>query len=72
MADPKVGGTIPFIATEELIAKYRLLESKRYGMTVSGGVMFQQMDFDDGQKPRANHIRADFGPLFEIGADIHF
>ena len=72
MADPKVGGTIPFIATEELIAKYRLLQSKRYGMTVLGGVMFQQMDFDDNQKPRANHIKADFGPLFQIGVNINF
>jgi hypothetical protein len=72
MADPKVGGTIPFVATEEFVAKYRMLESKRYGMTVSGGVMFQQMDFNDGQKPRANHIKADFGPLFEIGVNINF
>jgi hypothetical protein len=71
MADPKVSG-VPFIATEELLAKYRLLESNRYGMTLSAGVMFQQMDFNDAGKPRGNHIRADFGPLFELGANINF
>ena len=71
MADPKVDD-FPFIATEELLVKYRMLESKRYGLTLHAGVQFQQMDYNSGGTPRSTHIHADFGPLFDIGADVHF
>ena len=71
MADPKVDD-FPFVATEEFLFKYRMLESKRYGLTVHAGVQFEQMDFNSGGTPRSTHIKADFGPLFDIGANVNF
>lgn len=70
MADPLAAG-IPYIATEELTARYRLIDTSRYGLTVETGVVFEQMDYND-RNAFANHVHADFGPLFVVGVNARF
>jgi len=70
MVTPPIPGTI-FLATEELTGHYRILNQGRYAMDLSVGMVFEQMDYDDN-KSVSNYIKADFGPLLVIGANIRF
>ncbi|HEX4793571.1 MAG TPA: hypothetical protein VH370_07265 [Humisphaera sp.] len=70
MVTPPISGTI-FLATEELMGHYRLLDNGRYGMDISLGVVFEQMDYDNN-KSVPDHVKVDFGPLLVIGANIKF
>ena len=70
MVTPPISGTI-FLATEVLTGHYRLLDSGRYAMDISVGLVFEQMDYDNN-KSVPDHVKADFGPLLVIGANIRF
>jgi len=61
----------PFIVEGEVVARYRLVESKAYSLTGSLGVAAERIDYHD-TRLRANHIRADFGPMLIAGAQLSF
>jgi hypothetical protein len=70
-ASPPGISSFPFIASEQLSARYRFIDTPRFALTGLLGVRFDQMNFYDNQRI-PNHIRADFGPMGVIGAEIRF
>lgn len=70
LASPPIDA-FPFIVEGEIVARYRLVESKTYSLTGSLGVAAERIDYHD-TRLRANHIRADFGPLLVAGFQLSF
>jgi hypothetical protein len=68
---PVVTSSIPGIFTEELIAKYRLIDNDRWQLSGFAGVEFEQIRFHDGQTVE-NRINADFGPMLVVGVRVAF
>lgn len=70
LASPQIS-SFPLIMEGQLVARYRLVESKSYSLTGSLGVAAERIDYHD-TRLRANHIRADFGPLLIAGVQLSF
>ena len=62
---------LPQMHVEELLVKYRFVESARTELEAHVGVAFEQIYFEDDQHT-PNHINADFGPMLVAGLNWHF
>lgn len=74
--DGSVLATLPIsslgqIYTEQLVAKYRLIDLDRVGLEGFGGIAFEQMYYDDNQT-LPNHVKAEFGPSLIVGLGLRF
>jgi hypothetical protein len=63
--------SLPFIAVEQIGAKYRIAHTSAFDVSSSVGVRFEQMNYFDHQRV-PNHIRANLGPLLIVGFGIGF
>ena len=70
-ASPPGISSLPFIAAEQLDARYRFVETGRFSASALLGVRFEQINFFDDQTV-PNHIRADLGPMGVVGVVIGF
>ncbi len=59
------------IYTEQLVAKYRLIDLDRVGLEGFGGIAFEQMYYEDDQA-LSNHVKAEFGPSLIVGLGLRF
>jgi hypothetical protein len=71
LGSPVVLSSIPGIFTEELLAKYRIIDRDRFNLAGFVGVEFEQMRFHDDQTV-PNRIQADFGPMLVVGLRLAF
>jgi hypothetical protein len=69
LGSPLVTSSIPGIFTEELLAKYRIVDNERWQLGAFVGVEFEQIRFHDDQTV-PNRIEADFGPMLVVGLRI--
>jgi len=70
-ASPPGISSLPFIAAEQIDARYRLIDTGRFSASVLLGVRMEEINFYDSQRV-PNHIRADLGPLGVVGVLIGF
>lgn len=65
-ASPPGIARIPFLAAEQITARYRFLHTGNFDLTGSLGVRFEQFNYFDNQTV-PNHIRTDLGPMLVLG-----
>jgi hypothetical protein len=70
LATPPIS-SLPEIYTEQLVAKYRVIDSDRVDLEGFGGIAFEQMYYEDNQT-LSNHVKADFGPMLNVGLELRF
>jgi len=70
-AAPPGISSIPFIAYEQLAARYRFAPSEHLNIVGTLGVRFEQYNFFDNQTV-SNHVHATFGPMVVAGIGIEF
>jgi hypothetical protein len=71
-APPFIDGA-PRIAAEALTVQYRLLDRSQLDVSISAGLAFEQLWYDDKYKQEvANDVHVDIGPAFIIGIDMRF
>jgi hypothetical protein len=70
-ASPPGISSIPFIAYEQLAARYRFTPSPRLNIVTTLGVRFEQYNYFDNQSV-SNHIHATFGPMLVAGLGLEF
>ena len=68
---PPISPPLPQVYVEELVAKYRVIDTTRQDLSVFGGVGFEQQYYEDDQD-LPNRVRADFGPMFIFGVNWNF
>jgi hypothetical protein len=68
---PPAISSVPFIAIEQIGAKYRIAHTSAFDVSSSVGVRFEQLNYFDHQRV-PNHIRANLGPLLIVGFGIGF
>jgi hypothetical protein len=69
-------GSLPFnnmpqIDTVGLAGKYNLMNIDRFKVSLSQGIEYDWIDFEDSQR-EPNRVKANMGPLGLIGAEIKF
>jgi len=62
---------MPHIYTVGLVGKYNLMDINRFKISLFMGIEYDWVDFKDNQTV-PNHIKANMGPLGQIGAEIKF
>jgi hypothetical protein len=70
-AGPPGISSIPFIASEQLAARYRFDLTQRLNIAGTLGIRFEQYSFFDSQTV-SNHIHATFGPMLVAGLGVEF
>jgi hypothetical protein len=63
--------SLPFIGYEDIVAKYRFIDTRHFDGSVFAGVAFEQIDFHDDQTV-SNRINVDFGPMIIVGLGMRF
>ena len=63
--------SLPFIGYEDLIAKYRLIDTSHVSLEALAGVAFEQIYFKDNQDV-PNRVHADLGPMLIVGINLRF
>jgi hypothetical protein len=62
---------MPFIATAEVVGKYRFIQTHGVGVAGFGGVAYEHISYEDNQDV-SNHIKADLGPMLVLGIEVRF
>lgn len=70
-AGPPGVSSLPFIAAEQLSARYRFIDTGRFTLDGVLGIRFEQLNYYDNQRV-SNHIRSDLGPLGVVGVHMTF
>ena len=70
-ASPPGISSLPFVAAEQIDARYRFVETGRFSASALIGVRMEEINFFDSQRV-PNHIRADLGPMGVVGVVIGF
>jgi hypothetical protein len=70
-ASPPGISSLPFIAAEQIDARYRFIETMHFSLSGLLGVRMEEINFHDHQRV-PNHIRADLGPLGVVGVVVGF
>ena len=70
-AAPPGLSSIPFIAHEQLAARYRFAITPKVNLAATLGVRFEQYNFFDGQSV-PNHVHATFGPMLVAALGVEF
>jgi len=70
-ASPPGISSVPFIAAEQIDARYRFVETGRFSASGLVGVRFEQFNYEDNQTV-SNHVHADLGPMGVVGVVMEF
>jgi hypothetical protein len=70
-ASPPGISSLPFIAAEQIDARYRFIDTGRFSASALLGVRMEEINFFDSQRV-PNHVRADLGPMGLVGVVIGF
>ncbi len=60
---------LPWIATAELVGKYRFVEKGSFALSGFAGAGYEKISFHDHQD-MSNDINADFGPMVMVGVEL--
>jgi hypothetical protein len=70
-ASPPGISSLPFIAAEQVAARYQFAATSQVSIIGTAGVRFEQFNFFDNQRV-SNHVRANFGPMLIVGLGVEF
>lgn len=61
----------PYIWNASLMGKYLLYNKDDLSLFLNAGISYEIIDYEDNQ-PFPNHVRAEMGPMVNVGLAVHF